>query len=64
MKFTIEELLEISVKQIQDTRCSDEQNKQAHKDLMLVCAGIIAGIKSVKQEKQDDNTLSSSSEAE
>lgn len=64
MKFTIEEVLEISVKHIQDTWRDDEQNKLAHKDLMLVCAGIVAGIKSVKQEKQDDDTLSGSSETE
>lgn len=55
MKFTIEEVLEMSVKRIQDTWRDDEQNKQAHNDLVLVCAGIVAGIKSVKREEQNDN---------
>lgn len=64
MEFTIEEVLEMSVKHVQDNWRDKEQQKRAHEDLLLVCAGIVAGIKSVKQEKQDDDTLSGSSEAE
>ena len=63
MNFTIEEVLEMSVKRIQDTWCDEEQNKRAQDSLLYVCAGIIAGIKSVKQEKQNDNSLSGSSQA-
>jgi hypothetical protein len=64
MKFTIEEVLEMSVKHVQDTWRNEEQQKRAYEDLLHVCAGIVAGIKSIKQEKQDDDTLSGSSEAE
>lgn len=62
MNFTIEELLESYVKHIQDTWRDDEQHERAKENLVLVCAGIVAGIKSVKQEKSDDDTLSRSAE--
>lgn len=64
MKFTTEEVLEMAVKHVQDTWRYEEQNKQAYLALLCVCTGIVAGIKSVKQEKQDDDTLSGSSETE
>lgn len=63
-KFTIEEVLEMAVRHVQDTWRDDEQNKRARTDLLILCIGILAGIKSVKQEKQNDDTLSGSSEAE
>ena len=64
MNFTIEEVLEMSVKHIQDTWRDEEKNERAKENLMFVCVGIVAGIKSAKQEKQNDDSLSGSSQAE
>lgn len=53
MKFTIEEVLEMSIKHVQDTCRDEEQHNQAQANLLSVCAGIVAGIKSIKQEEQE-----------
>jgi hypothetical protein len=55
IELTIENLLESSIRFIQDSFGNDDEVNKGKDNLIHLCAGIVAGIKSQKKEADDGN---------
>ena len=49
---TIEHLLEVSIRNVQANFMNQDKLAEAHKQMLCVCCGIVAGINSQKQQKE------------